>query len=518
MITVFDLLLNSEKEHGDRIAVRDENISYTYTELLRRSLVIGESIETILNHTKNNLVFIISTKSSRALVALWSVIASGNYYACLDIDTSIERMSYLVEEMEPALIIDTTIGGLFEVFDKSVKVIRLDDFTDEIMLDDKSWEEKRKKAIFNKAISTDPLYMVFTSGSTGHPKAIIKNHQSVLAFSEDFVSEFNLLDSEHEIFGNQASLDYDVSAKDIYISVYLGASLVIIPGKLFLTPVKLSQFLDDNKITILIWAASAIKFIERFNCFGNCVPISLKKVFFSGEPMTTKCMEYWKKHLPGVELYNLYAPSEVTGNCLYYKYRGDEKLSHLPLDTTFRNSEVIFLNENGKISQNGEKGEAYIRGAFLAQGYYKDSEQTKSRFIQNPLHCLYPDIVYRTGDIFTVDDGFYIFNGRIDNQIKHMGHRIELEEIEACITKCYKKTDFCIVYDRDKENIVMLTQDDELDFKELLNELRRMIPKYMLPFKAVYIKNIPLNARGKIDRKSAYALYEEENKNVRGDN
>ena len=511
MTNTFELLVNAARKFDNRIAVKDDSDSFTYSELLKKSLIVGSKIETSLNQSRNNLVFIFMSKTAKSLVAIWSVIASGNYYACIDAKTSSERVKYLVEKMKPALIIDVTGTMDLSTYEDSIPKICLDEVLSQCAdCSGFNLEEEINKALFSTVISMDPLYMVFTSGSTGYPKAIIKNHKSILAFSESFISEFGLSDLEYEVFGNQASFDYDVSAKDIYISVRLGATLCIIPSKYFLTPAKLAQFMFDNNITILIWAASAIKFMEKFNCFDACKPISIKHVFFSGEPMPVKCIDYWAQNIPNAEFFNLYAPSEVTGNCLYYKYEGNENYSHLPLENTFSNSEVLFLTESKEIAKDGQKGEAYVRGEFLAQGYYMDCEQTQSRFIQNPLHNLFPDIVYKTGDYFTLSDGKFIFSGRVDNQIKHMGHRIELEEIEAAILRHINNSDFCILYDTDKENIIMLTQDDKMDFKTLLVELKAFLPKYMLPYKAFYVRSIPLNDRGKVDRKQAYNLYKEE--------
>ena len=503
MINVFELLINSGIKYGDRVALRDETDVFTYRELLYHSLQVAGKISDYLDNSRNNLIFIITSKSARSLIALWSVVASGNYYACIDSKTSPDRMKYLIEKMNPALIIEAVPESIEEEC-SHIKVLSLTDLlsgSTGIPLD-----ELIKDACFVKGISTDPLYMVFTSGSTGYPKAIIKDHSSILAFVDSFTSEFGLSPDNKEIFGNQASFDYDVSAKDVFISVCLGAELVIIPSKYFITPARLSSFMSKTGMTTLIWAASAVKFIEKFKCFVSCIPTDIKRVFFSGEAMPVKCIDYWSDALPDAEFYNLYAPSEVTGNCLYHRYTGTETDPQLPLDKTFPDSEVIFLTEDGKEACDGQKAEAYIRGPFLARGYYMDPEQTEKRFIQNPLHDMYPDIVYKTGDYFILSCGRFLFSGRSDNQIKHLGHRIELEEIESAISKHIEGHDFCVVYDSSNDNIILLTGDD-IDFKNLLIDLKSFLPKYMLPYKVVCINSIPLNDRGKVDRKVAFELY-----------
>lgn len=504
MIQVTEMLLNAAETKGDFIAVKDSYKSLTYKELLAGAYKLSRKIEAAVPGRKH-LALIVTTKAVESVTAVWGVVCSGNYYTAADSKIPLERFNRIIEKMNPSLIIYTEEKQMERLKTDRVSVLVPEKYDG---AEKYSLQEIREQIAAHHIISYDPLYMVFTSGSTGEPKAIIKNHQSVIGFAESFVSEFGFNALRHEVFGNQANFDFDVAAKDIYICAYLGATLCLIPGSCFLAPGKLAPFLKENQITVLIWAASAVKLVKRFDCFKAVQPESIRKVFFSGESMTGECIGYWKANLPETEFVNLYAPSEVTGNCLYHIASGENYPGILPLDRVFPNVEVLVLDEEGKPVGEGEKGEIYVRGCFLSQGYYKDEKQTGRRFVQNPLHRLFPDIVYKTGDYVIKRGDRLYFAGRTDNQIKHMGHRIELEEIEA---NCYTVSDcgnLCVIYDDEKEKLILFTDEKNLFYEKLVAGLKQRLPKYMIPQKIIYVEDLPYNDRGKINRQKVKEMYE----------
>lgn len=501
MTSAIELLIAAAKMNGERIAVKDSHLQISYNELLRQAFLLSNNIMNLITD-RNRPIMIISNKSAESIIAVWGVLCSRNYYVAIDSKTPKSRRDLLINELNPALVIVADNENSLEIVDIPHLFVRINkEDIEEIQVIIDILEER-------KGIDTDPLYMVFTSGSTGSPKAIVKSHRSMLSFADSFINTFGLSRERQEVFGNQANFDFDVAAKDIYISVALGATLCLLPSNCFLIPKKLAHSLEENKITVLIWAASAVKFIARFNCFKDITPSHLRYVFFSGETMQGECIKYWRDHLDNCTYVNMYAPSEVTGNCLYHVVT-DEKYEHiLPLDKTFDNIEVLVINESGNRVSEGEKGEIFVRGSFLSNGYYRDFNKTNKVFIQNPLHNDYPDIVYRTGDYVKKQEEKLYFVGRIDNQIKHMGHRIELEEIETYIYASIPGYNFCVIYDVSEEKIIVLTDNRNLSLETIVNNLKKEIPKYMIPHDIVYIPEIPLNNRGKLDRKKAYSQYE----------
>jgi acyl-coenzyme A synthetase/AMP-(fatty) acid ligase len=173
----------------------------------------------------------------------------------------------------------------------------------------------------------------------------------------------------------------------------------------------------------------------------------------------------------------------------------------LPIGKACKNIQTFILTGEGKLVNKGELGELCVRGSSLAFGYYNDTEKTRLAFIQNPLHDLYPDLIYKTGDlVYENEFSEILFVGRKDSQIKHLGYRIELGEIETAILGVENVSDSCILYDDVKKKIVAFYISNRSNVA-IRNELIRSLPKYMIPTKWIKVEQFPLNANGKIDKK-----------------
>lgn len=296
-------------------------------------------------------------------------------------------------------------------------------------------DEEVLMAVRVKSRETDLLYGIFTSGSTRIPKGIVVSHKVVIDFITHFKDTFHFSDQDR--IGNQAPFDFDVSVKDIYTSVMTGATLILIPKKLFSIPPALLDYLCEKKNNTLIWAVSALTLVFSLKGLKYKVPITVKRVMFSGEVMSVKQLRMWQEALPEAEFVNLYGPTEITCNCLYYPVkRVFENEEKIPLGKPFAGRKVFLLGESGnEIVVAGEVGEICVAGESLAEGYYKNQKETEARFcffMNNEQHQRY----YRTGDLGYYDVyGELYFAGRKDFQIKHMGHRIELEEIECALNQ-----------------------------------------------------------------------------------
>ena len=244
---------------------------------------------------------------------------------------------------------------------------------------------------------------------------------------------------------------------------------------------------------------------------------NLKKVLFAGEVMPTKQLNMWMEALPKVLFANLYGPTETTDICSYYVI--DKKIEDsqsIPIGKHCNNCNLIVIDDDGQeIKYNPKEnicksGELFVRGSFLAEGYYKNEEKTKEAFIQNPVNKNYPEKVYKTGDIVKFDkDGNLVYISRKDYQIKHMGYRIELGEVERNIYSINGITLCVCIYDDINQNIVLYYQGD-IDENKLANEISLKLLPYMRPNKYKKIKAMPYNSNGKIDRKALKQKYMEE--------
>ena len=284
-------------------------------------------------------------------------------------------------------------------------------------------DEKKLEKIRTAFVDVNPLYVNFTSGSTGVPKGVVVSHRSVIEFISYFVEIFEITSTD--IIANQAPFDFDVSVKDIYSGLMTGAKVQLIPKKYFSAPTLLMDYLTEKEVTTLVWAVSAMCFVSVMKGFEYRLPEKIRTVMFSGEVLPIKHYKIWKKYLPNAKFVNLYGPTEITCNCTYYvldREFGD--MDVIPMGKAFPNEKVFLLNDNDEaVTEIGVQGEICVSGTALALGYYKDREKTNQVFVQNPLNQAYNELIYRTGDLGKYDEnGDLIYVSRKDFQIKHLGH------------------------------------------------------------------------------------------------
>lgn len=494
MKNILEYLEHSAAMHPNKIAVLDPEKSATYEELLNNARRIGSFLSE--QEVPQSPVAVFMDKSVEALTAFMGIVSAGCFYISINMDQPPSRIRQILETSNAGSIItlgtDTNVikeaGYLGKCFDYHHMIKH------EINVD-------ALGKIRENFLDIDPLYCNFTSGSTGIPKGVLVSHRSVIDFMEYFPSLFHI--TEEDMIGNQAPFDFDVSVKDIYSTLKMGATMVIIPKKMFSIPTLLLDYLCEQKVTTLIWAVSALCLVSQLKGFTYKIPDQVNKVLFSGEAMPVKQLSIWQKYLPNARYVNLYGPTEITCNCTYYEinreFQAEEKI---PIGKPFPNEKVFLLDEENKqVTMPGMYGELCVSGTALALGYYNNPEQTKRAFIQNPLNQNYLELIYRTGDLaFYNEDNNLCFAGRKDFQIKHMGHRIELEEIEMAINSFSPIERACCVFE-EKRNRITAFYMGSMEGKELSEQMRKSLPSYMIPTAFRTLSEFPITPNGKIDRK-----------------
>lgn len=485
------------KRFPDKIAVSDEMNSYTFSEVRKMAMSIAQNIRNTLGCVKKPIV-VYMDKSADMVVAYIGVAYSGNFYSPIATDMPSSRISKILATLQPvAAICDEKyekLGGIGEADPfEGTKLIYQNIISGEC-------DEEEILNYEENIVNSDLLYVLFTSGSTGEPKGVAITHRGVLNYI-DWVTETFSID-ETDALGNQAPFYFDNSVFDIYSMLKTGATLFIIPVRLFAQPVKLLAYLYDNNITTILWVPSALMMVSKLKAFRNVdVSSTLKRVLFAGEVMPNKQLNIWRQYLPEMTYANMYGPTEITDICTYYivdrEFADDESI---PIGIPIRNTEIIVLKDDNTEAVGEESGELCVRGIGVAVGYYNNPAKTKEAFVQNPLNESYPEYIYRTGDIVHYNErGELIYVCRKDFQIKHMGHRIELGEIETAVSSIDGVDSCCCLYDDERKKIVLFV-DKELD-KEYINEqVSKLVPEYMVPGKIVALEQLPLNANGKIDR------------------
>ncbi len=490
--SVADYLDKTAGSYADKPAYIDENRTITFGELREDALKIASGL--MAYAASGTPVVVYMEKSVECIEGFLGVVYTGAFYVPIDVAMPYARVKMILDTLDAEVVLTRRADSIPEEIKEGCQVFYIEDLLQCTELQKTALEERARKRI-----DTDPIYAIFTSGSTGVPKGVLVSQRSVINFTEWWCETFAFTDEE--VFANQTPFYFDASVKDIYATLRCGATMYIVPKKLFSLPAKLVNFLNDNRVNCIDWVPSVLCMIANFNTFDKVKPLYLKKVMFLGEVMPTRQFNVWRRALPHVKFANLYGPTEATGDCTYYKIEREfADTEPIPIGYACDNTEVILLNEKDQPVQEGEEGEICVRGCSLALGYYNNQEKTDEVFVRNPLQKNYYERIYRTGDLGRYNSyGEIVFVARKDSQIKHMGHRIELGEIETAISSFPEIDRVCCLYDQGAQKIVAV-YEGMIDAKELTGRLKDRIPRYMLPNRYQRVESMPVNLNGKIDR------------------
>ncbi|MDE7417796.1 MAG: amino acid adenylation domain-containing protein [Lachnospiraceae bacterium] len=500
---VITYLEQAATDFPEKIGFCDEVESCTFNEMNLRAKRIGTQIIQGLGGRRNKPIAVYMDKSVASLSVFFGIVYSGNFYVPIDVKSPTERIKKIFATLKPEIIY--TQEKYLETV-RSIWQNHLIMLESENVAIDEVWIQKSVK----KQLDVDPLYVLFTSGSTGIPKGVVVSHKSVIDYVEWLRDFFKF--NEDIVLGNQAPFYFDNSVFDIYSTIRNAATLYIIPERLFAFPQKLMEYIQEKGINTIFWVPSALIGVANANILKVGMNTYLKKVLFCGEVMPNKQLNIWRGAIPNALYANLYGPTEITDVCSCYvverTFRDEESL---PIGYACNNMEIFLLNEQDKLCQGQEIGEICVRGTGLAHGYYANTVATGKVFVQNPLNSEWPDLIYRTGDLAYYNTyGELDYVGRKDHQIKHNGYRIELGEIEQAASCLEGIERACALYDEQTNKILLFCMAEDVQEKIVYMALKNKIPSYMLPSKIIIVKKFELNANGKIDRKQLKKYYKGE--------
>lgn len=475
----------------DKVAFTGEGESVCFASLSTQAKAIGTAL--LQDGWKKKPVVVFMKKRPKTVAAFLGAIYAGGFYVPLDPQMPPQRMKLIFGMLgEVACICDETTAATAE------KLMSVGKIYDYAHLAQSAVDEEALHQVRAAQIDTDPVYIVFTSGSTGVPKGVVGCHRAVIDYIENLCTVLKF--DETTIFGNQTPLYFDACLKEIMPTLKYGATTDFIPRRLFLFPVQLVEYLNQKRINTLCWVSSALTYVSAFQTFDQIRPQWLRTVAFASEVFPVRQLNLWRSALPDVRFINLYGPTETTGICCYYEVdREFDETQSLPIGRPFANTQILLLNEHNQEPEWGNPGEICIRGSRLTLGYYDAPEKTAQSFVRNPLNSHYPEYLYRTGDLGAYNaQGELMFLGRMDEQIKHMGHRIELGEIQSAALELESVHDACCIYETQK---IFLYYVGSCMESAVHSWLAGKLPRYMMPHNICRMEQIPRMPNGKVNRR-----------------
>lgn len=333
--SVIEYLKYSYKFYPDKNVIVDNYVGTSYREFFFRVCQIAGWINKNLNVVRKPII-VLMNNSTEALETFFGIALSNNIYVPLDSNIPLHRLESIVSIIKPAGII------ICKENNQNLNIAGIPIIQFYELLSTKIETDIIKSC--NAIVDTDPLYILFTSGSTGVPKGVVVSHKSVIDFTEEASETMDF--SEKEIFLNQAPFYFDASVPDIFCTIRNGATLHIIDKSLYAFPIKLVDYIEKNRINAIFWVPSALILVANLKALGKRDLSSLKKIMFCGEVMPTKQLNMWRQAVPNAIYVNYYGPSEATYACSYYvvdREFTDEEV--LPIGHAALNTDILLINE-----------------------------------------------------------------------------------------------------------------------------------------------------------------------------
>ncbi|WP_264530518.1 non-ribosomal peptide synthetase [Flavobacterium sp. N502540] len=469
---LLDLFSDQVLKTPDHTAIVFEGSQYTYQELHNLSNELGDYLRKKYNIRANDLIGIKLDRSEWMVIAILGVLKSGGAYLPIDPEYPQERIDFMTADSGCVTLLDAEELAVFRNSETG-------------------YDKENFKTNINQK---DLAYVIYTSGSTGRPKGVLIEHGAVA----------NSIQAQQSIIGISVSqrclqffsCSFDVSVFEIFLTLLSGSALHIIKDSDKKNPELLEDYIQDHNIEMVTLPAAYLPLIDISKLSG------LKKVVTGGESVSQdlvlKVSDY-------VDYYNAYGPTEssICTSIFEIKKGGRALVDRVSIGKPIANTAIYILDAQNRLTAKGMAGEICIGGYGLARGYHNNEALTSEKFIPNPF--VEGDRMYKTGDLGRwLPDGTIDFLGRIDDQVKIRGYRIELGEIERSLLSC-EGVDSAVVIahlnaNKEKELVAYVLSSKVLHTQDLILELNKILPSYMIPVQFVQLDELPLTSNGKIDK------------------
>ena len=489
----------------DKTAFYDDREGMTFRELEEKARKIGSCLAEAVP-PRMPVALLMDARSIRNIPAMYGTLYAGCAYAPLDITMPPERLKLLLDLMQPAAVLADEKG--IRAFESCGKAeIPLVNYEDAAAAEENA---EKLQAIRKQASVFDPMSVLYTSGSTGIPKGSVQTHFSYLHWTDATINVYGV--TEDVVFGNQSPFFYANSVLEVITPVALGSTVYLLPSGALTFPKKMIGCLRDHHVTLLCMTPSSFISIVNGNVLTpGCLP-ELKWGIMSGESMPWEPLKIWMDATPNADWWHFYGSTEMFSVAVGKVSPDHQSGDRLPVGKPFSLAHILFLDENGEEAKPGEPGEMYVCSPWIATNYHRDPERTAASWITDPLGRGWQERFFRGGDLgYLREDGQLMVLGRRDSQIKHMGYRMEIGEVDAALRKIPGLQEECVLFSGAKDLLWCFFTGDT-DEKQIRAGLKEQLARYMIPDRFVKLDEMPHTSSMKLDRTRLKNMMNEEEK------
>lgn len=512
--TLISGFIRSAHAYGDQIALSAPSGTYTYKELYLRASAVAASLSGF-KKPDSGLIPILVERDLSAFAGILGILLSGNGYVPISSSFPPSRIASIISDIGATTLLtdSASLPLALEATSSCHSVARILtlDGVDLVPSPDNPHVDivsPLEAADTWKPLEVSPeslAYVFYTSGSTGTPKGVKITHNNIVRYIDYMSARYQLTCNDRIL--QITDLTFDLSVFEQFMAWQAGSRLCVPSSR---DKLGAANFIRDSKITASLLTPSMALLMRKLRQLEPGTFPDLRISLFCGEALHCEVAEAWSEAAPASIVENIYGPTELVVSCMIHRwdtvYSKKKCINNVvPIGLPHGDIDALIVDDAGNILPAGELGELLISGPQTeALGYWRNEEKTREVLIDIPGYN-FP--CYRTGDLAIQDpqDGLFNWVGRMDQQIKYMGHRIELGDIEAAIRRCFDCQQAAIVpwpiVDGQIMGLVAFVEaDSDITTDRFTATLREEIPDYMVPKKVIILDRFPVNTSGKVDR------------------
>ncbi|MCV9927835.1 amino acid adenylation domain-containing protein [Flavobacterium sp. LS1R49] len=495
---IVELLIEQCENQSDKIAISNNDQTITYKELNQQTNRLARYIQNQFAAGKDDLFGIMLSRSINMVSGIFSVWKAGSAYVPVATNLGDDALQHIIENSNLKAIITDDLNVLEQLKGLSIEIPVID-----LNIINEFVNELSDLPLNVKIGDEDLAYVIYTSGSTGKPKGAMIEHYGMLNHIMAKITEMGI--DQNSIVAQNAPHTFDISVWQFFAPLVAGGTSIIYDEDTILEINEFVTRITNDKVTLLELVPSyLLEMLNYIESEDNKVALFLNILILNAETLTKGMVKRWLDAYSNIPIVNTYGATEVSDDMSHFIMHDVPKSYSVPvMKQPIQNFEVHILDENRERVPVGVKGEIYLASPCVGRGYFNDEKRTKEAFLKGPIEGITnQERIYKTGDLGRfMPNGTMEFIGRNDNQVKILGHRIELDAIENITAEIATVKSVKAIAHTDKQMIVLYyVSDFEIDKAFMEGEILKKLPKYMLPSAFIHMSNFPLTKNGKIDK------------------